>query len=1080
MKKICKSVLSFMLVLVVVFGLVTPIVPSVLASEFSNFYTDSDMWLVDSNTHKTASTIYLYGKADYICLKLKQTDKYNDIFCFTLYSNSKRTKEVLNYSTEYSKVGKKYITFPIAFDDLKSGTYYAETYVYKRCRRRPSGVWLPDSYEPREVDEGTRRTYKIKIVKKGTNIDEMNTVMYGFENTEKGPKIYWYSVPGAKGYYIYRKNPKTKKYEKIKTVKNSGKKFKSYTDKTYKGKNATRYYKVVAYKGSSKTSASLISLKVKSLKTPTVKTEMMSDNRIKISWSKVSKNAKYTVYSRRNDSDVWEKVATVNGKLNYVTSDQKYYNNKTYCFTVVANVGSVDSGYNKKGVALHYLEYPELKPCTYPENGGITLNWKPVVGADSYKIYRKQKTNEEWLEVGVVKGNLNTQYTDLTANDKDFYYYNVRSVRNGVNGSIDKDGVSATILRQPELLDIKDVDGQKIKISWNKIPNNCEYTVMKKTTSGWKEVASTKDNYYVYDMNSTISTETFTVKAVRNQFTSDFDKNGLTYSLYPRVVVSNLEVSEAGAKLQWKKPTNAGQSVIYKKIGDGKFVLFAETDDVTIVDDSVEIGVNYTYRIAYKYNNEIIENAAVEQPLTVNTEIVELEDLTYNTTFSNGYKSFTTKIKNYDAESIYQVYRKTETGWIKVGSTVTPKGEITVKSQSFDNVESFEIARITPQGDCTIITEPTFTVGFVSDYIPSTLVTATVEKEYPTIRWSADSTKAADKIHIYRKALASNNGYQLAGIVSATQNLFVDKSAKPNCFYDYQLRVEKDCFVSYGGPKAQVNFMGKPQINFQNENGNVCLSWNGISGAKKYEVYRKLPNDDKWGVLTTTDVTYYRDKTAQKFVGYQYMVKAIDANGNESPCGISDVWKYVPLVTDFKAKNKSKTNKLTWKAVSGADGYIITYKDYSVSKRKWSAESQPIKILGGSKTSYTDKTISANVVREYLICAYYDDYKGMVTGYEGAGYLSKQPKIKSLSSTKKGVKIKIGKVSNIEEYVVYKKGPKDKKWKKLKTTYSRTITDKNVKAGKKYSYTVKSRCNSTGSPIYSTYKKSGWSITYKP
>ena len=254
MKKALKCVLSLAMAVLVVAVVMAPAMPSLVpaasAAKIPKFYTKSDVWLVDSNTHKTVSTLYLYGRADYICLKIKQTDKYSDVFCFKLYSDSKRTKEVLSYSTEYSKVGTKYITLPVSFDKLKNGTYYAETYVYKICTNRPVNVYLPDSYVHRELDKGTKRTYKVKINNKGTDIDEMNTVMYGFENTEKGPRIYWYSVPGATGYYVYRKDPETGKYSKIKKVKDSGNKFTTYIEGTYKDKNATRDYKVVAYKGS--------------------------------------------------------------------------------------------------------------------------------------------------------------------------------------------------------------------------------------------------------------------------------------------------------------------------------------------------------------------------------------------------------------------------------------------------------------------------------------------------------------------------------------------------------------------------------------------------------------------------------------------------------------------------------------------------------------------------------------------------------------------------------------------------------------------------------------------------------------
>lgn len=1072
MKKVCKSILSLMLTIVVVMGVMSPVVTAADDFYFKEHLGDSDMWLVDANTKKTASTIYLYGRADYICLKLKKDSGYYASFYFKMYSDSKYKKEVASYSTG-SESGTNYVTIPISFDDLKSGTYYVKTYVYKETFR--SNYY----YNETSVDPETERTYKIVINKKGTDVDDMNTVMYGYENTEKGPRIYWYSVPGAKGYYLYRKSPKTGKYSKIKTVKDSGDKFTGYTDTTYKGKNATRYYKVVAYKGSLKTPSSLKSIKVRALKTPTVKAEVISNNRIKVSWSKVSSNASYTIFYRHNDSSKWKEVKTVNKKTSCVIDANKFDNNEVYRFTVIANVDGVPSGYNTKGVARRFLEYPELKPCTYPEGGGITVNWKAVSGTDGYKVYRKLKSTADWVEIAEVDGKSTTKYTDSKANNKDLYYYTVRSMRKGVNGSMDVDGVSATILSQPVLTGIQAVDGQSIKISWEKIPNDCKYVVMMKTTDGWDEIATTKKGSYTYNMNSKIFEGTFTVKATRSGFTSTFDKNGVTYFAYPQVLFTDVEVKNDGATLKWKKPTNAENSVVYKKIGDGDYELLADTDAQSLVDSSVEPGVNYTYKIAYKYNGEIIENAAIEQPLCINTDVVERAGTAYGTTYSYvGYRTFTTKIKNYDSTSKYYFYHMTDNGWKRLPEKPDSSGKITVKSSDFTDVERFAIVRITPQGDCTLLFEPDFTVYFASDLI--TNAEGCVENGYPSLKWDLDLTKTGDNIHIYRKAPDSKDVYKRVGIVPATETSFVDKSAKSNYFYDYQLRVENDGFITYGGPIAQVNYMGAPVFEIHNFKGGTALRWSKVSRAEKYVVYKKLSSAEEWTEIATTTATdcYYEDKKDKKFVGVMYMVVAIDENGNQSPAGLSGEWIYVPSVSEFEVKNESKNNKLTWKAVEGADGYLITYDDYNIKKGKW-GNKKTIKVTGGSKSSYTDKNVPANVLRRYRIEGVYKGFSG-VYSIDGGGYISTQPKITSIKSTNNGVKMKFSKITGVSEYVVYRKGPGDAKWKKIKTVSSRSYTDSSVKKGKTYSYTVKAKFDSINAPIYSTYNSKGWSITYNP
>lgn len=1076
MKKTLKMLVSLMLAVVVVAGIMMPVAPIASAADFEAVKGDSDMWLVDPNTKKTASTIYLYGRADYICLKLKKDSRYQASFYFEMYSDKKYKKAVASYST-YAKAGTSYVTLPISFDDLKSGTYYAKTYVYKE-----TGLHYYDHIETK-IDPNTERTYKIVIKKSGTNsIKDMNTVMYGYGNTSSGPRVYWYSVPGATGYYLYRRNPKTGKYEKIKTVKDSGNKFTGYTDSAYKNKNASIYYKVKAYKGSEKTPLSLLSLNVKAYKTPLVEVETISDNRIKVSWSKVKSGASYTVYFRQSDSAEWERLGAVRDKLYYVTNGRNYDNNETYRFTVVAKVKGVTSGYFTNGRALRYLESPKLNDCTYPENGGITVNWQSVRGADSYIIYRKKNTGDKWASVGEVSGNSNTSYTDLTANKKDYYYYTVRSVRKGVKGSFNDKGVSATILSTPVLIGITEEDGQSIRLSWKKIPNDCQYAVMKKTTDGWKKIATTSDNYYIYDLNSKISKVTLSVRATRGDFSSDFDKTGIYYAAYPKVVLSESRATQDGFYIKWKFPENAEGSVIYKKTEDEEYTILKETQKSSLVDKDVKKGVKYTYKIAYKYKGRVVEDAAIEQPLCINTVKVECDKAVYNTALHSGgkYKSFTIKIKDYDAESQYKIYHLTDSGWVKFSANPNSKGEITVKSNTFSDVEKFKLVKITPQGDYTLIDKPDFTVQFVSEYIPETSVTASIKKDYPTIKWEYDSTKSADNIYIYRKAPDSEDKYSLVGVVSATKTSFVDKSAKPNCFYKYQLRVEKDGFITCGGPVVSLNYMSAPQIGVSNGKDHIRISCHSVSRAEKYLIYRKLPGDSSWTRIGSTKAGIFKDKDIKNYKTYMYMVKAVDADGNKSPGAIVKKWKFVPPVTKFSAKCKSKQNKLTWTPVSGADGYIIKYYDYDVIKQEGSFSSEDsIKIKGGTKNSYTDTNISINKIRNYDIRAYYEDYYGAKTTYRKAGYIS-GTKITSLKNTEYGVKVVVEEKEHVSEYLVYRKAPGETKWKEIGTisSHTRSYIDRNVKKGNKYYYTVKAVVYDGGTPIYSDYNKNGWSITY--
>ena len=97
MKKAFKTILSLMLAVIVVVGVVSPIAPVAQALKIPIHEGHSDMWLVDANSKKTASTFNLYGRADYICLKMYQDEDCRgwDEFCFAMYSDSNYKKRVV-------------------------------------------------------------------------------------------------------------------------------------------------------------------------------------------------------------------------------------------------------------------------------------------------------------------------------------------------------------------------------------------------------------------------------------------------------------------------------------------------------------------------------------------------------------------------------------------------------------------------------------------------------------------------------------------------------------------------------------------------------------------------------------------------------------------------------------------------------------------------------------------------------------------------------------------------------------------------------------------------------------------------
>ena len=99
--------------MLVIFGVTVPI-----ASAYVTYYGSADMWLVDANTHKTASTINLYGKAA---------------------DSGKKTSYYLDKSLKGVSTSASYKVVKVKLDKVKDATGY---HVYKKRPEQISGLRL--------------------------------------------------------------------------------------------------------------------------------------------------------------------------------------------------------------------------------------------------------------------------------------------------------------------------------------------------------------------------------------------------------------------------------------------------------------------------------------------------------------------------------------------------------------------------------------------------------------------------------------------------------------------------------------------------------------------------------------------------------------------------------------------------------------------------------------------------------------------------------------------------------------------------------------------------------------------------
>lgn len=265
--------------------------------------------------------------------------------------------------------------------------------------------------------------------------------------------------------------------------------------------------------------------------------------------------------------------------------------------------------------------------------------------------------------------------------------------------------------------------------------------------------------------------------------------------------------------------------------------------------------------------------------------------------------------------------------------------------------------------------------------------------------------------------------------------------------------------IQYSSTPSKVK-LAAPVVTAGNvaSTGKVKLTWNEISGAAKYRVYRSLSLNGTYTLMKTTTSTSYVNTSATAGTKYYYKVRAITAGGTaglycDPIAVVCDCERPVIAVS-----NDAKTGKIiiSWNTVSGASSYQVYRADYKESAYKL--------IRTVKTTSYTDTSATADRKYYYKVVAVsknseatsaYSTYKARTCDLPAPVVTG------SLSQSGKPT-LAWGEVRGAESYKVYRATSKNGTYKLMKTVKDKTTyTNTNFSAGTTYYYKVKAVSSNT-------------------
>ncbi len=345
--------------------------------------------------------------------------------------------------------------------------------------------------------------------------------------------------------------------------------------------------------------------------------------------------------------------------------------------------------------------------------------------------------------------------------------------------------------------------------------------------------------------------------------------------------------------------------------------------------------------------------------------------------FSTNIYAYTTQVATNVTSFIVTSTASQSNASISVNSQAVVSGE---QSQSINlNVGSNLITIDVTAQDGITIKNYSVTVTRAALAVPTnTVITNNTDKV--SISWN--SVVNAEKYYIYRSTSSSGTYDELANVTGTSYN---DTSATPLTFYYYKVRAWSTAsgYSDYTASYSGYILLSTP-INVQASDGlsdKVSISWDAVSNAEKYDVYRSTTQSSGYTLLSTVSTTSCDDTTATPGVKYYYQIKAYTVSGVYSAFSNFDTgYKDIADPTAITATDNiiAKKIEISWTAINGANRYDIYRSDTELGAYT--------KIGNSTASNYSDTSMNFETTYYYKIQAYassanvYSEYSNYDSG----------------------------------------------------------------------------------------------------
>lgn len=494
--------------------------------------------------------------------------------------------------------------------------------------------------------------------------------------------------------------------------------------------------------------------------------------------------------------------------------------------------------------------------------------------------------------------------------------------------------------------------------------------------------------------------------------------NGIHYTAFKRTAYSSVNtngVNEGYNVLYADEYMLYTEKWIYGVFGvkDGTYgiaagaCLMSKNITAVTIPESVEVIGEYAvgYYGSNKYDDEIIKienfkifgvkgTAAEAYALENGFEFVEWEDLkleapVVNTTvWEGGIKIEWNEVENAESYILYKRDYNPKTK--KWGSWYRLRDKVNQTSFNDNDVKLGEYYRYTVKARNGQKTSDYISTGTIKyTVIPSVKINNGVKGITVDVGGAANCTGKIIYRSTYNTATKKWSSWSKIATVKNYVTQWVDTSVQNGKTYRYTIKAVNGSFrTSYEKNPQSITYLKMPTPKAVNSTNGVKVTWNKISGATSYVLYRseiKYGRWTSWAVVAkpSKNTNTYYDTTAESGTVYRYTVRAQKNNCISAyKVTSSIIYLDVPNVTVAKSDGNIVAS---WNEVSGATGYVIYRSEYNTKTKKWSSWSN-VKTVSSATLDYTDTTAKSGKTYRYTVRALNGSEK---SGYQASSSIKK-------------------------------------------------------------------------------------------